>query len=66
MTELLYLAPNERYDTLMADLRRLGIDSLSKVNSGDILTLRKLIHLADLPLLAQYARERLTTRSSWD
>jgi digeranylgeranylglycerophospholipid reductase len=66
MTELLYLAPNERYDTLMADLRRLGLDSLSKINSGNPLTLRKLIHLEDLPLLAQYARERLTTRSSWD
>ncbi|MFC7142421.1 digeranylgeranylglycerophospholipid reductase [Halosimplex aquaticum] len=59
MTELLYLAPNERYDRLMADLRRADGDTLAKVNDGNRLAMRDLIHLSDLPLLARFARERL-------
>jgi digeranylgeranylglycerophospholipid reductase len=59
MTELLYLAPNERYDQLMADLRKLDVDTLSDVNSGNKLAMRNLIHLSDIPLLAKYARQRL-------
>jgi digeranylgeranylglycerophospholipid reductase len=59
MTELLYLAPNERYDRLMADLRAADGDTLAKVNDGDRLAMRNLLHLADLPLLARFARERL-------
>ena len=59
MTELLYLAPNERYDQLMADLRSLDFDTLSDINGGDVLSWRKLIHLSDVPLIAKYARQRL-------
>jgi len=60
MTELLYLAPNERYDKLMADLRAADGDTLQRVNSGDRLAMRKLFRASDLPLLAKFARQRLT------
>ncbi len=59
MTELLYLVPNDRYDRLMADLRRLDADSLEDVNTGNRLAMRKLVHLADVPTLVKYARRRL-------
>jgi len=59
MTELLYLTPNDRYDRLMADLRRADGDTLAKVNNGNRLAMRDLIHLDDLPLLVRFARERL-------
>ncbi|WP_436923883.1 digeranylgeranylglycerophospholipid reductase [Halosimplex amylolyticum] len=59
MTELLYLAPNERYDRLMADLQRAEGDTLAKVNQGDRLAMRNLMHLSDVPLLVRFARERL-------
>ena len=59
MTQLLYLAPNERYDRLMADLNRTDEDTLTKVNDGDRLAIRKLLHLDDVPLLARFARQRL-------
>jgi digeranylgeranylglycerophospholipid reductase len=58
MTELLYLAPNERYDRLVRDLNALDGDTLSEANEGDKLALSKLIHLDDLPLLAKFARYR--------
>jgi digeranylgeranylglycerophospholipid reductase len=60
MTELLYLAPNERYDQLMADLNRVGEDALEAVNNGNIAAFRKLLHLSDLPMLADFARDRLS------
>ncbi|GGN86318.1 MULTISPECIES: digeranylgeranylglycerophospholipid reductase [Haloarcula] len=60
MTELLYLAPNERYDQLMADLRRTDDDTLTQINNGDRRAIAKLTHLSDVPLLARYARRRLT------
>jgi digeranylgeranylglycerophospholipid reductase len=59
MTELLYLAPNERYDRLMRDLREADGDTLSEVNSGNPLAIRKLLHLDDLPMLADFTREQL-------
>ena len=58
MTELLYLAPNDRYDQLMADLRSADGDTLTEVNNGNRLAVRKLLHLSDLPLLARFARKR--------
>jgi len=57
MTELLYLADNDRYDQLMADLRAADGDTLTAVNNGDKLAARKLFHLSDLPLLAKVARK---------
>ena len=58
MTELLYLAPNERYDRLMADLRRLDADTLAKANRGNKRAIANLLHLEDLPLLARYLQNR--------
>jgi digeranylgeranylglycerophospholipid reductase len=58
MTELLYLAPNERYDQLMADLSELDVDTLSDINSGNVLALRNLLHLEDIPTLAKFLRQR--------
>lgn len=59
MTELMYFAPNDRFDTLMSDLRRAGDDVLQRVNRGDRLAVRKLLHLSDLPMLANFARTQL-------
>jgi len=59
MTELLYLAPNDRYDTLMADLRTADSELLAKANGGNVRAMLDLVHLRDLPLLARFARERL-------
>jgi digeranylgeranylglycerophospholipid reductase len=59
MTELLYFAPNERYDTLMADLRKTANDTLAEINAGNRTAIRHLRHLSDLPMLAKFARRRL-------
>ena len=59
MTELLYLASNERYDTLMTDLKGTGSDTLAKANAGNVRAMLKLLHLGDIPLLGKFARERL-------
>ncbi|MFC4247120.1 digeranylgeranylglycerophospholipid reductase [Natribaculum luteum] len=60
MTQLLYLAPNDRYDTLLRDLNRLDRETLSKANSGNKLAISKLLHLEDLPLLAEFAKHRFS------
>jgi len=59
MTQLLYLAPNERYDRLMDDLNAMGAESLSDANDGSIRSLMKLTHADDVPLLARFAKQRL-------
>ncbi|MDL5360469.1 digeranylgeranylglycerophospholipid reductase [Halalkalicoccus sp. NIPERK01] len=59
MTELLYLVPNERYDSLLRDLRNLDRDTLSGINNGNKLAIAKLLQFDDLPLLAQFAKQRL-------
>ncbi|WP_435073095.1 digeranylgeranylglycerophospholipid reductase [Halorubrum sp. HHNYT27] len=59
LTRLLYLAPNERYDRFMEDLRRTDDNTLEKANQGDKSAMAKLLHFDDLPLLAKFARERL-------
>jgi digeranylgeranylglycerophospholipid reductase len=62
MTELLYLTPNERYDTLMDDLRHTDGDTLAKVNAGNVRAMLRLLHLGDVGLLATFAKERLADR----
>lgn len=57
MTELLYLASNERYDQLMRDLNEVDADSLSAINDGRIREIAKLLYPSDLPLLWKYWRE---------
>jgi digeranylgeranylglycerophospholipid reductase len=59
MTQLLYLAPNERYDRLMNDLNAMDVETLSDANDGSIRSLAKLTHLDDVPLLARFAKQRL-------
>jgi digeranylgeranylglycerophospholipid reductase len=59
MTELLYFAPNERYDQLMRDLDRADQETLAAVNGGNPMAMRHLLHLSDLPMLARFARNRL-------
>ena len=59
MTQLLYLAPNDRYDRLMDDLNAMDVETLSDANDGSIRGLARLAHLDDLPLLARFAKQRL-------
>jgi digeranylgeranylglycerophospholipid reductase len=59
MTELLYLAPNERYDELMSDLRSTKKNTLEQINRGDRRAILNLAHFSDLSLLAQFAKRRL-------
>ena len=59
MTRLMYLASNDRYDRLMADMRATAVDDLAAINAGNRRKIHKLLHLSDLPLLARYARFHL-------
>ncbi|MFC6716292.1 digeranylgeranylglycerophospholipid reductase [Natrialbaceae archaeon GCM10025810] len=59
MAKLLYLAPDERYDDFMRDLRGLDDGALSRANSGDPLAIASLLHLEDVPTLAELAKEEL-------
>jgi digeranylgeranylglycerophospholipid reductase len=64
LTELLYLAPNDRYDALLADLNRLDDDTLQRANEGDTRAILKLLRVTDIPQLAKLGRERLGARLS--
>jgi digeranylgeranylglycerophospholipid reductase len=59
MTELLYLSSNERYDTLMRDLRAASRDGMAAANGGNPLALLRFLHTEDLSLLADLAARRL-------
>jgi digeranylgeranylglycerophospholipid reductase len=59
MTQLLYLVPNERYDTLIRDLNSVDADALRKANTGSVRGILKLFHTEDIPTLARFVRERL-------
>jgi digeranylgeranylglycerophospholipid reductase len=63
MTYLLYLAPNERYDTLMRDLREADDDTLTRANNGDPVAVSRLFHLSDLPLLGRFTQQRLGAKA---
>lgn len=58
MTYMLYLAPNERYDRLMADLNRADDNTLTEANQGNPFAVGRLLHLSDLPLLGKFIRQR--------
>lgn len=58
MTEMLYLAPNHRYDTLLADLNRLDDETLQRANAGQKRAIARLLHAGDIPLLARLAKHR--------
>ena len=59
MTQLLYLAENDRYDTLIRDLKQLSHSTLASANNGEIRDMLKLIHREDIPLLKEFVKERL-------
>lgn len=59
LAELLYLADNDRFDRLMADLNRLPNDTLARANAGDKRAIMRLLHLEDLPELVKFGKERL-------
>ncbi|MFT4947551.1 MAG: digeranylgeranylglycerophospholipid reductase [Natronomonas sp.] len=59
LTELLYLASNERYDTLMEDFSELPPETLRKANQGNIRAVSTVLHLSDLPLVASWVKNRL-------
>ena len=59
LTELLYLADNDRYDRFMRDLDRLPHETLARANAGDRRAMLRLLHLSDLPMLAKLGRQRL-------
>ena len=59
MTQLLYLASNDRYDQLMQDLQRLDDDTLAKANKGNIRAIASLFDTDDVPLLARFAKQQL-------
>ena len=59
LTNLLYLAPNERYDRFMRDLQSTDDGVLAEANRGNKRAMAKLLHASDIPLLARYAREHL-------
>ncbi|WP_136689566.1 digeranylgeranylglycerophospholipid reductase [Halorhabdus amylolytica] len=60
MTDMLYLAPNGRYDRLLADLNSLDDETLARANKGSWRAIAKLLHVGDLPILARFAMDRLT------
>jgi digeranylgeranylglycerophospholipid reductase len=64
LTEVLYLAPNDRYDTLMRDLSRLDDETLARANDGDTRAIVKLLHLGDIPELGKWAQRRLRDPSN--
>ncbi len=64
MTEILYMASDDRYDELMADLNRLDDETLSKANQGDKRAIMKLLQLSDIPELLKWAKQRLRDPSN--
>jgi digeranylgeranylglycerophospholipid reductase len=60
LSQLMYRVSNERYDGLMADLRRLDDDTLANANAGRIRDILGLLHLRDLPLLARLLRDHVS------
>jgi digeranylgeranylglycerophospholipid reductase len=58
MTELLYLATNERYDELIHDLDRMDEERLAEVNRANPLAVLRLFRPSDLSLLKRFVRER--------
>lgn len=64
MTEVLYLAPNDRYDTLMADLNRFDDETLTRANQGDKRAIMKLLHLSDVPEIVKWAKQRIRDPSN--
>jgi digeranylgeranylglycerophospholipid reductase len=63
MTKVLYLTPNERYDSLLNDLCDLDPETVRNVNTAGILAIAKLLRAGDLSLLARFGKELLEERT---
>jgi digeranylgeranylglycerophospholipid reductase len=59
MTELMYYAPNDRYDRFLSDLDSLDMDTLRRANKGKKRALVSLFHMRDIPMLTGFLREQL-------
>jgi digeranylgeranylglycerophospholipid reductase len=59
MTELLYMAGNERYDDLMRSLQAADEDTLAAANSGSRRALLKLLRPGDVGIVGKLAKRRL-------
>ena len=59
LTELLYMASNDRYDRLMYDLQAADGDTLRRANEGNLLAIGKLLRLEDISLLKRLVTERM-------
>lgn len=59
MTELMYMASNERYDKLMSQLENLGSEGLNQLNNGEKWTLAKVAKKEDISLLMRFGSMRL-------
>jgi digeranylgeranylglycerophospholipid reductase len=64
MTKLLYLTPNERYDSLLGDLHSLDPETVRKINQGSKRAISKLFEVGDLGLLARLGKELFADGSS--
>ncbi len=61
MAELLYLASNDRYDSLIRDPNHFDAVTLRKVNNGNKLAIAKLLRFDDLSLLVQFVKHQFST-----
>jgi len=59
MTELLYMADNDRYDALMRSLGRADDDTLAAANAGSKRAMLKLLQPGDVTTLGRLARRKL-------
>ncbi|ELZ13646.1 FAD dependent oxidoreductase [Halovivax asiaticus JCM 14624] len=59
MTELLYLADNDRYDRFMEDLHGMDEATMRKLNNGNPLAVANLLHFDDRALLTEFVRDKV-------
>jgi digeranylgeranylglycerophospholipid reductase len=59
MTELMYYAPNDRYDRFLSDLANLDMEKLRRANKGKKRALLSLFHPTDVSMLTGFLREQL-------
>ena len=64
LTELLYRAPDERYDRFIRDLSRYETDTLARANQGNPLAIARLLEPGDAPMLAGWLRDKAERRLS--
>lgn len=63
MAELIYLAPNERYDAFIRALNDADEDTLRKANDGSVRAIATFLKAGDVPLMLRFAKQVLSRRS---